>query len=521
MALTHAEKTRIAAAYAPILIFHPEEPFVPIRPEHYLGAAALWRSQPPSDQKKDWGEGGPGFPRRPLIPKGGISVNPAQDVEGASDPDGDGVNEWYLGHRNALGIHPYLISHEGTELFLDSSAWRDADDVTDTSVNVQCAKDKAIAKWQEMPGQFTRTFSDWHCAVVLEPTDIERLLLTIGESNGKPIGNIVRELLGEIWIVVYYFLYPIHEEYLRRCEQVFEDGDRRGDYEGDWNAVAVVVRKPAVLPWDPGGSFEQPTHVGYGVRLRGLGKDFQPDLFKQGMIVRSWNQTPKMGNHARVYVAKGYHNNYSEPGDHDPAGAELLGIPLPQIVCELTEEVDEKVNDVKETLEDIGEVAKDVTITIAKVAAGGAIGGSLFGPLGAMAGAIGGAIAGVIEAVSSSNTDDVPSEEIRKELEREPGPPDKRYGLVLTPADVGDPLIHDADPAKNETAAAVRVWNGKPEERVIDRNTQIWWPGETGFNGRWGVRVENDPNNRRSGIQVPDFRRALLNDLGIHLAKTT
>jgi hypothetical protein len=257
------------------------------------------------------------------------------------------------------------------------------------------------------------------------------------------------------------------------------------------------------------------------VRLRGLGQDFQPDLFKQGMIVRSWNQTPKIGNHARVYVAKGYHNNYSEPGDHDPAGAELLGIPLPQIVCELTEELDEQVNGVKETLDDIGETVKDVAITIAKVAAGAAVGGGLFGPLGAMAGALGGAIAGIVEAVSSSNTDDVPAEEIRKELEREPGPPDKRYGLVLKPEDVGDPLIHDSDPAKNETAAAIRVWNGKPEERVIDRDTQTWWPGESGFNGRWGVRVENDPNNRRSGIPVPDFRRALLNDLGIHLAKTS
>jgi hypothetical protein len=519
MALTQADKVRIAAHYAPILYFHPDEQFYPIRPEHYLWSAALWRSMP-SDKKEDWGEPPPGWPRRPIIPRLGISVDPAEDVQGSADPDNDGVNEFYLGHVGPDGVPIFITSHETTDRWLDSSGWADSQEVTEHSQNARCNPAGAVQKWQETPGQFARTFSDWYYAEVLEATDLQRMLLQIGEVDGKAIGDIIRDMLGEVWIVWYYFLYPIHEEYLRRCEQVFEPDEKRGDYEGDWNAVAVVIKKPAVLPWDHGGSFESPLYVGYGVRLRGLGKDFAPSLFKQGMLIRPWSQTPRIGDHPRVFVARGYHNNYSEAGDHDPADSSLLGIPLPQIVCDLTEEVDEAANSVQETLDDIGETIKDIMITEAKIVAGAAGGFGLGGFVGSALGAMAGAALGIFEALSSSNTDDVPGEEVRKELEREPGPPDKRYGLVLTPDGV-DPLFHDPDPAKNETATAVRTWNGTDSQRLVDRDRQIWWPRERGYKGKWGVRVVNDPNRRRSGIEFPDFQRALLNDLGLHLAKTT
>jgi hypothetical protein len=525
MALTQQQKIAIAHAYAPILYFHPEEEFVPIRPEFYFGAAALWEGSPPTDMKKDWGHDKSAFPRQPRIPRFGISLDPNQDTEGTADSDNDGVNEWYLGHVHTDGVRQYLLTNSEIEHWLDSSGWAEAQDVTETSKNDRCNKAGALDKWREQG--LTRVYSDWYYAEVQETSDLERILLSLEGFNGKPFETILRELLGEIWVVWYYFLYPIHEEYLRRCEQVF-DVAHRGDYEGDWSAVGVVIQQPATLPWDHGGAFPQPLYVGYGVRLRGLSKEVFPDLFKQGMIIRPWGDVQRIPGtfHPRVFVTKGYHNNYSLPGDKDPSEGELLSIPLEHLVCEITEEVDEVANDAKETLEDIEETFKDSVITIAKIVAGSAIGFGLGGGLGSALGAFAGAVAGVIEALSTSNTDDVPSEEIRQGLEREPGPPDRSYGLVLKPADVANPLLPPAPPAhpQAETAVAIRNWLGTDADRLVDRSSQIWWPSDSqrkGYDGRWGVRCENDPNNRRSGIKFPDFRRALLNDLAVHLAKTT
>jgi hypothetical protein len=39
-----------------------------------------------------------------------------------------------------------------------------------------------------------------------------------------------------------------------------------------------------------------------------------------------------------------------------------------------------------------------------------------------------------------------------------------------------------------------------------------------GFDGRWGEQCEDDPNNRRSGIQITDFGAALIRDLAFYLA---
>jgi hypothetical protein len=523
MALTQQQRIALAQAYAPILYFHPDEQFVPLRPEAYLNAAALWEGKteghPATDQKKDWGIGGPGFPRRPTVPHRGLSVDPAHDVQGASDPDGDGVNEFYLGHTHPDGTLFFLESNSDREVWLDSSGWADGQDVTDTSANDRCNKDGAVDKWREQG--LARVYSDWYYAEVQELSDMERILATFEGFAGKALDQIIREALGEVWIVWYYFLYPIHEEYLRRCEQVMDSDAHRGDYEGDWNAVGVVVQRPAVLPWDPGGTLPQPIHVAYGVRLRGIAEDVMPSLFKQGMIVRDWpGETPHIPQttHPRVFVTKGYHNNYPAAGDHNPAEAELLVIPIGKLTCDVTEEIDEQVNDFKETLEDIGETAKDIGITIAKSLAGAAIGAGILGPVGAGIGALAGGVAGLIEGLATSNTDDLPSEEVREALEREPGPPPGRYGLVLSPDGV-DPLLPappGQPPAAAETAVEVRNWLGSDADRLVDRSRQIWWQ----YEGRWGVRCQNDPNDRRSGMTFPDFKRVLLNDLAVHLAKT-
>ncbi|MGH8065234.1 MAG: hypothetical protein ACRERE_08340 [Candidatus Entotheonellia bacterium] len=166
MSLTPEQRASIAAAYAPIFVFHPDEQFTLVRPEVYIEQAALWEATPPSDKETDWGLGGPGFPRRPTIPKRGISLDPAHDLEGGADPDGDGINEWYLGHRIQDRPAPYLVSNDERGLWLDSAAWAARQEVTDTSINAICNTAEAARRWRD-DGP-CRTAGDWYYAEVQE-----------------------------------------------------------------------------------------------------------------------------------------------------------------------------------------------------------------------------------------------------------------------------------------------------------------------------------------------------------------
>ena len=51
---------------------------------------------------------------------------------------------------------------------------------------------------------------------------------------------------------------------------------------------------------------------------------------------------------------------------------------------------------------------------------------------------------------------------------------------------------------------------GSWQSTVVERGSQVWWPGESpgsGYRGRWGPRVANDPFGRRAGMRFPDFWR--------------
>ncbi|MBZ0296459.1 MAG: hypothetical protein K8L99_28110 [Anaerolineae bacterium] len=503
MPLTEEEKKQLIEAYEPILYFHPEEKFVPVRPEAYLQSAALWHSQPPSHNKTDWGNGGPGFPRTPIIPKGGISVNPADDLEGSGDPDGDGVNEWYLGHEED-GTFPYLISNDERELWLDLAAWADTDAVDDASLNQECNIERAQAMMGEEP---LNSGKDWYYAEVQELNGIEDLLASL-RKDGVDLGQLIREQFGEAWFIWYYFLYPIHEENFRRCEEVVGAGNH-GNYEGDWSAVGIIVRKPLTLPWEPGGTFPSPEWIGYSVRLRGVIENFLPTI-RQGMLVRPWSDVRKLGRHAKIYVAEGSHNNYSIPGDKNPPAVALGGIPIGDATCETTEEVDSAVRDKLAELEDTLDTVRDVVVTLAKVGVGFAIGGPL--------GAIVGGIAGLIEAASSGGggSSEPVDDAVETEMERDHAATEGSYGLVLKPADPAFSIDDAAD------ATEVRPWAGDIQNRIVNRETQVWWPptsgNDPGYKGRWGVMVQEDTFDRRSGQEFPDFRRAFLLDLALHFS---
>lgn len=525
MTLTAHEKLLLIDAYAPVLVFHPDEKYVPIKPHTFLQGSALWSTTPTDDDKRHWGvEVTPGqdLPRRPNIPKRGISLDPGADVEGNSDVNGDGVSDWYLGHQSDDGIFPYLIGNEGTENFLDHGGWSHASDVTEVSDNRLADIAGASSRWLESPTSFTRTVTDWYFADVSEPSDIERLLYSFGASGGDA-ATTLRGLLGEVWVVWYFFFYPAHEGVLRRCEQ-FLDGGNVSSTEGDWQALAVVVPKPLVLPWEPPGSpFPTPSHVGYSVRLRGVSRHLNPGAATTGMMVRQWQDVSRLppgdGLHPRAFVASGYHNNHPQPGKQPPANFTLLGVPIEELGCGLLEDIQDLKEDFQEVLDDVGDFLEAAGITVAKALVGAQIGASI-GGIGAAVGAVAGLAAGIIEAIVGSDDDDgpTPQELAAAEAER---PPERAegYGTTLKPENLSNPLTEDPP----ESAAEIRTWLGPAPDRLIDYETQLWWPSNhvrPGFDGRWGVRVTDDPHDLRSGRPFPNFGAALMNDLAIGFAKT-
>ena len=213
------------------------------------------------------------------------------------------------------------------------------------------------------------------------------------------------------------------------------------------------MKRPATLPWEmPQPAFPTPSMIGYGVRLRGLAKDVvTEDSFRQGMTIRKWVDVEKRNLHPRVYVARGYHNNYVTPGTQVPRDPSLLGIEIGKLACGVGEGASQVLDDVKDAVSDIGETVKDVAVTLGKILGGAVAGFSRFGnPL---AGAIGGLIAGIAEA-NASDAEHEPSADDWRKREEEHAPERGKYGKVLTPPEEPNPLVtNDPDPAKNETAA--------------------------------------------------------------------
>ena len=497
MALTREEQNKIIEAYEPIVYFHPEERFFPVKPEAYLQASALWHSQPPSHKKEDWGNGGPGFPRTPDVEKGKLSVNPADDGVGGKT---------YLGHTNPDGRTPFLTSNNDRELWLDMAAWKDEASVTDTSKNEACNVEGALTRWTtEEP---LKMAGDWYYAEVQDLDTLTGILATL-QQDGLDLGKILRDTLGSAWFIWYYLLYPIHQENLRGCEQVAGAGNN-GDYEGDWNAIGIIVRKPAKLPWEPGGTFPDPQYIGFGRRARGLVENFIP-TFRQEMQVRDWHEISRVGRHPKVYVARASHNNYGLFGPQNPPA-----ITPSDASCGATEKLDEEVKKKLDDLQDTVDTVKDVAVSVLKIGVGCAI-GAIFGGIGCLIGAgIGAIAAGIEAAVDNDDSDSKPVDDATKaETERDHPPDENNYGRVLVP----QTLTATLDDAAH--AQEVRPWAETPDKHRVDKELQIWWPGQRedpGYQGRWGVMCQSDPNDRRSGIVFPNFRRAFLIDLAIHLS---
>lgn len=527
MALNADEKAKIIAAYEPILYLHPDEKFVPINPRTYIESSMLWPSQPGEDihEKDNWGEflthpafpaspARPGYPRRPSILRGGLSLNPAHDVEGNSDPTGDGIPDWYLGHQDpndTRGPRPYLVSNRNRALFLSNAGWlNDADNVTETSVNDQPNLDAVQQRWDNESK--LRDGRHWYYAEVEELDTLTDLIGRIKGEKGLDVGAILNDLLfgGGSWIIWYYFLYPMHLESTRLCEQVAESGNN-GNYEGDWNAIGIMVRREGALPWDR-VTFPEPEFVGFGLRGRGFVENLVP-FFRQQMAVYRWGDIQRVGRHLKAYVSLGSHNTYYLPGPQpSPSYSDSA--------CGTVEEVAEAIEELEEDIEELKDTVTTIAVTVAKVGAGAAIGAIFGGPIGAAIGAVVGGIAAAVEAAASGSDEESTPDTVPQPNTPDDEPPlPNQYGLVIAPQSlVSDPTVTAnttaAEPwAKASTEAEVK------DNHLVNRegSQQIWWPPtksreDIGYDGRWGVVVTADPRDRRSGITFPDFKTAFLID---------
>jgi hypothetical protein len=529
MALTPEEKAKLIQAYEPIMYFHPDEKFVPVNPRTYIESSALWPIQPVGDklhEKSSWGEFGthpafpgiPGrekFPRRPSILRGGLSLNPADDQEGNNDSNGDGTPDWYLGHSDpsdARGPRPYLTSNEnqGRALFLAHAGWaEDGDNVTETSKNEACDPDKLQGRWENE--QKLKDNRNWYYAEVEELDTLGDLLGRIKGGQGVDVGAILKDKLfgGGSWFIWYHFLYPVHLEGTRLCEQMTGAGNN-GNYEGDWNSIGIMVRREGNLPWDQ-ATFPAPEFIGFGMRGRGFIENLIP-FFRQQMAVYKWQDIQRVDTHAKVYVALGSHNNYSIPGPQ----------PSPSITdapCNTAEDLNEQIEDLKDQVEDLKDTATAIAVTVVKIAAGAGI-GALFGGVGALVGAVVGGIAAAIEAAVNSSDDESDSPSAPPPTTPDEQPPlPNTYGLVITPDVLKAQATVTANTQQVEVWAKSVTTADALENHLVDRtgSQQLWWPttidrDDMGYNGRWGVVVTNDPRDRRSGIPFPDFKTAFLID---------
>jgi hypothetical protein len=132
--------------------------------------------------------------------------------------------------------------------------------------------------------------------------------------------------------------------------------------------------------------------------------------------------------------------------------------------------------------------------------------GSALGPVGAAAGGLAGLVAGAIENSSGLDVVGVAPEG--------PASPtvdtvNTSSGKVVHPKGMRPPDVDQSRAVEWQSQDNfVNPANGRRYDSTVDREAQILWPGDPmykGYTGRWGPRMESDPQTRRAGMRFPNF----------------
>jgi hypothetical protein len=473
MRLPHALKVGLIEKFSPILYLDPSEPDYPVSPVAYVERAALWSSQPPQHAKAGWGVPA-GSDRLPLIPHRGISLNPAHDVAGAADPDGDGVPEHYLGQSDQ-GTFPFLVSR-GHDLWLDLASWQDGAKVTPVSLNRRAAGAEGADLAQP-----------WFSADVWSMSDMSSTLGAAAMSGRFGLGpDDHPDALAGLVVVAYHFLFPVHRQRRRQTAHTPESDPYSGDYEGDWATFAVVTRGPV----DAGDGLRVedcvPVHAAFGQRWRPTSPDHDGHVYER-MLLRPWSEVLRVGDHAAVVAAIGTHNLYPHDTPVNPDGTIT-----PQFIGE-GQSASEPANSF---VRDSTEEPYAAVLALKIIALG---------------------IIGVILAAAEAS--DAEEEGLYKVPDVDPSPPPESDDpLAEDAADiekskVGSKLTAESIPLIDPAQAEVRQWVCSADDSLVDDSLVLSPYGNVDrptFAGRWGVRCESDPFLLRTGINFPGYRAQIV-----------
>lgn len=480
----------LVGRFEPVLLLDDNESYMPINAQRYLEHAALWSAKAPFDDTKNWGGivGDP-FPRTPTVAAG--------ELRGVAGEDGRFIGESVL-----------QLASGSDERFLELGGWKDRTEmsepaVTASSSNTYADRAAIVARVGE-PDLANSRF--WYHAEVIHPPT---LFAIAGYSPALALQSIVAQFKNPT-LLLYYFFFPAHEQSVGSggCPNI--EAKEVSCHAGDWQCYALLAEADGtgdVSGFKPrffGHTGSRPSTVPIGGR-----QDYRPYAFDKEsrtvMKVEQWrapsgitaNQPELDGEHPRFYVARASHSLYTSAGAKsvDPYQSSYT----PQL-CGKSDVAGFNPPDDWPA----SHYAKAAAL-IAKVLGGSAFGGLI------------GIVAGVVAAgVEFKNwTSNVPP------LTRPADPPDPEpaptagSGTALRPKGIAVANV-PADKLQDWQVGRDVQIDDRHYDYLVDRTAQAWWPaydGSSGFRGRWGQHVTNDPLGRRSGPLFPDYPTMFLTAL--------
>jgi hypothetical protein len=466
MNLTEVQKQELLTKHLPILLINTNDVGVPIDPDRFVKMSALWIGQRPAlDNKSLWGSSAGAGSRMPLIARGRLDL---------------------------ASLGPLVEELRASEMWLDCGGWSGGQDVADGIDNRQPNVVRLVDLFRNDP---TPVVSAEVCAgdtwSNMNSGMTERTLGLSGDELSQVLDNTV--------LINYQMLFTARRQ---DAIEVFRDGTQYAAADSD----------PAEL---------QPRFALFERRFRNQSASFGENREVRRFESVLWEKIPKFGSQPLVLVADGTHNLYPADIATTPSGHVKTQSGSFGYADNITDDVNKWVK--KAVVKNAPTSAAILGVILAKIAAGAAI----IPPFGALVGLI----AGIAEAAP-----------IAKALGKDPGPieidPENEKppdGKLKDPKDkfktkaqgaqayvvIADGTIDIQQISEyftfDATIDQVLSWSGRSREPV-NRELEGYWPTYDGFNsqgyvGRWGVRCENDPFNRRAGDILPDYRMEVLRNV--------
>lgn len=478
--------------FEPVLFFHPDERFLPSDAKRYVEKSEIWTVDgAQGDDKTNWGGSGPGrFPRHPKFnpPISALAGEPGTPVDGAP-----GVGE--------------------VDSFLSLAGWNGGTAVTADSPNVYANLDGLADRYGKQIGDgLDGPLADsrfWYHAEIF---DLRRLRPLIDAKADPKLTEAMLALPSDSALLCYYFFFPGSDGGLEGC-----DGDTArlfDNFAGQWTCIAVLL-EGTTPPGVGQRTAYEPKWLAMTSRAPDIVTTPRTEAKHFGMVARNWSAVPNIkrdrgagnaqGEHPLVFVARQTHGFYLSPGPQatqPPAGNDIARNSCGQF--ETFEALEAAFADAD--AQAAGHAAQQKKNSLFKwfLIFGGPIG--FFIGLGYSGGFSGLADLG---GPSSEPTDSPPQFD---------HPPDAgNFGFVVHPEGIALPPFQ-VGTAVNwprfgvETQMTTSI-NARQYSLMLGSDLDPfgrppWLPSDdhkSGFGGRWGNRVVQDPQARRAGMEFMEF----------------